>query len=48
MNYTLSDGTHVKVPAGFDYVYEGDNGTVYFSSSAFSQPGGSTQLYPNQ
>ncbi len=47
-DYTLSDGTHVKVPSGYDYVYEGDNGSVYFSNSAFGQPGGSTQLYPNQ
>ena len=46
-DYTLSDGTHVKVPTGYDYVYEGDNGNVYYSDSAFSQPGGSTQLYPN-
>lgn len=46
-DYTLSDGSHVKVSTAYDYVYEGDNGMVYYSDSAFSQPGGSTQLYPN-
>jgi len=46
-DYTLSDGRHVKVSTRYDYVYEGDGGTVYFSDSAFAQPGGSTQLYPN-
>ncbi len=47
-DYTLSDGSHVKVSTAYDYVYEGDNGTVYYSDSAFTQPGGSTQLYPNR
>ena len=47
-DYTLSDGSHVKVSTGYDYVWEGDNGVVYYSDSAFSQPGGSTQLYPNR
>ena len=46
-DYTLSDGSHVKVSTAYDYVYEGDNGTVYYSDSAFAQPGGATQLYPN-
>ena len=46
-DYSLSDGSHVKVSAAYDYVYEGDNGNVYYSSSAFAQPGGSAQLYPN-
>lgn len=46
-DYTLSDGSHVKVDTAYDYVYEGDNGNVYYSDSAFAQPGGSTQLYPN-
>ena len=47
-DYTLSDGSHVKVSTEYDYVYEGDGGVVYYSSSAFAQPGGSTQLYPNR
>lgn len=47
-DYTLSDGSHVKVSTAYDYVYEGDNGTIYYSDSAFAQPGGSTQLYPNR
>lgn len=45
-DYTLSDGTHVKIPTSYDYVYEGDNGVVYFSDSAFPEPG--TQLSPNR
>ena len=47
-DYTLSAGSHVKISTAYDYVYEGDNGTVYYSDSAFAQPGGSTQLYPNR
>lgn len=46
-DYTLSDGSHVKVSTAYDYVYEGDNGTVYYSNSAFAPTGGGTQLYPN-
>lgn len=47
-DYTLSDGSHVKVSTAYDYVYEGADGAVYYSSSAFDQPGGSTQLTPNR
>ena len=47
-DYTLSDGSHVKVPTNYEYVWEGDNGMVYYSDSAFAQPGGSTQLTPNR
>ncbi len=47
-DYTLSDGSHVKISTEYSYVYEGDNGTVYYSDSAFGHPGGSTQLYPNR
>lgn len=47
-DYTLSDGSHVKVSTAYDYVYEGDNYTVYYSDSAFAQPGGSTELTPNR
>jgi len=46
-NYTLSDGSSVQISTSYDYVYEGDNGVVYYSNSAFDQPGGSTQLYPD-
>ena len=46
-DYTLSDGTSVKISTGYDYVYQGDNGVVYYSDSAFAAPGGATQLYPN-
>lgn len=47
-DYTLSDGTSVKISTSYDYVYEGDNGTVYYSNSAFDEPGGATRLYPNR
>ena len=47
-DYTLSDGSHVKVSTAYDYVYEGDYGNVYYSDSPFAQPGGSVQLYPNR
>ncbi len=47
-DYTLSDGSHVKVSTAYDYVYEGDNGTVYYSDSAFAEPGGATRLTPNR
>ncbi|MBQ3268559.1 MAG: hypothetical protein IJH09_01430 [Clostridia bacterium] len=46
-DYTLSDGSHVKVSTRYDYVYEGDNGVVYYSDSAFAPTNGGTQLYPN-
>ena len=46
-NYTLSDGSSVQISTSYDYVYEGDNGVVYYSNSAFDQPGGTTQLYPD-
>lgn len=45
-DYTLSDGTHVKIPTNYEYVYEGDNNVVYFSDSAFPEPG--KQLTPNR
>lgn len=47
-DYTLSDGSRVKVSTAYDYVYEGDNGAVYYSNSALAEPGGSTRLYPNR
>ncbi|MBQ7455830.1 MAG: hypothetical protein IJS53_05240 [Clostridia bacterium] len=47
-DYTLSDGTSVKISTGYDYVYEGSNGVVYYSNSAFAEPGGATRLYPNR
>ena len=46
-DYTLSDGRHVKVSTQYDYVYEGSDGTVYYSSSAFADTNGGTKLYPN-
>ena len=42
--YTTSDGTVIKVPNSYDYVYEGDNGNIYVSNSA-DEPAGSTRLY---
>ena len=45
-DYTLSDGTHVKIPTEYEYVYEGDNNVVYFTKSTFPEPG--VQLDPNR
>jgi len=45
--YTLSDGSSVHISTAYDYVYEGTDGCVYFSDSAFAEPGGATLLYPN-
>ena len=47
-DYTLSDGTHVKVSTAYDYVWSGDNGNVYYSNDASAMPSGATRLYPNQ
>ena len=44
-DYTLSDGTHVKISTSYGYVYEGDNHEVYFTDSAFPEAG--TRLNPN-
>ena len=46
-DYTTSDGYNVKISTGYDYVWDGGNGTVYYSSSSFDMPYGATQLYPN-
>ncbi len=47
-DYTLSDGSSVKISTSYPYVYEGDNGVVYYTDSALTVPGGATQLYPNR
>ncbi len=47
-DYTLSDGSHVKVPTSYDYVAEGDNGNVYYSDSLDAIPQWATQLTPNR
>ncbi|MDO4459711.1 MAG: hypothetical protein Q4C42_06480 [Clostridia bacterium] len=46
-DYTLSDGSSVKVSTGYDYVWEGSNGTIYYGNSLLDEPGGATLLYPN-
>lgn len=45
-SYTTSDGSVIKVPNSYDYVYEGSDGTIYVSNSA-DEPAGSTRLYGN-
>ena len=45
-DFTLSDGSHVKIDTRYDYVYELD-GSVYAADSALAQPGGGQRLYPN-
>ena len=42
--YTLSDGSSVKVSTAYDYVYEDSNGNVIVTDSAFVEPAGSTRL----
>ena len=45
-DYTTSDGRSFKVPTSYDYVYEGDDGTIYATNTT-DQPAGSTRLYAN-
>ena len=47
-DYTLSDGSSVKVSTSYNYVWEGSNGTVYYGNSLSDAPGGATQLYANR
>ena len=47
-SYTTSDGYEVKISTEYDYVWDGGNGTVYYSDSAFDMPYGAVQLYPNR
>ena len=42
--YTLSDGSSVKVSTAYDYVYEDSNGNVIVTDSAFVEPAGTTRL----
>ena len=42
--YTTSEGKEIKVPNNYDYVYEGDDGNIYVSDSAFDEPAGATRL----
>lgn len=46
-DYTLSDGSSVKVSTAYNYVWEGSNGSVYYGNSLSDAPGGSTLLYAN-
>ena len=45
-DYTTSDGRSFKVPTSYDYVYEGDDGTIYATNTT-EQPAGSRRLYAN-
>lgn len=42
--YETSDGSTIKLPNIYDYVYEGDDGKIYAGNTA-DQPAGSTRLY---
>lgn len=46
--YTTSDGYEVSISTSYDYVWDGGNGTVYYSNSAFDMPYGAVQLYPSR
>lgn len=43
--YTLSDGSTVKISTAYDYVYENSSGHVLYSNTAFSD-GAGTRLMP--
>ena len=47
-DYSLSDGSRVKVSTAYDYVYEGDNGIVYYTNDALAEPQGARRLTPNR
>ena len=42
--YETADGSTIKLPNIYDYVYEGDDGKIYAGNTA-DQPAGSTRLY---
>lgn len=42
--YETTDGSTIKLPNIYDYVYEGDDGKIYAGNTA-DQPAGSTRLY---
>ena len=42
--YETADGSTIKLPNTYDYVYEGDDGKIYAGNTA-DQPAGSTRLY---
>ncbi len=44
--YTTSDGYEVSISTGYDYVWEGDNGMVFYSQYASDMPYGAVQLSP--
>lgn len=44
--YITSTGSEVSVSTSYDYVWEGSNGTVYYSDSALSVPYGASLLDP--
>ena len=46
-DYTLSDGSHIKVDTAYDYVYEDGDGNIVVSNSAFAEPAGGNRLSPN-
>lgn len=46
-DYTLSDGSHIKVDTSYDYVYEDGDGNIVVSNSAFAEPAGGNRLSPN-
>ncbi len=44
-DYTLSNGSHVKVSTDFDHVYEDSDGNIYAGYGSF-YPQGTTELFP--
>ena len=46
--YTTSEGYSVSISTGYDYVWEGSGGTVWYSDSALDVPSGATLLTPSR
>ena len=44
--YTTGDGYTCNISTSYDYVWDGGNGTVYYSNNALDMPAGATQLSP--
>lgn len=46
-DYTLSNGSHIKLSTSFDHVYEDGSGIVYAGFGSY-YPEGTTELFPTQ
>ena len=44
-DYTLSNGSHIKLSTSFDHVYEDSDGSIYAGYGSY-YPEGTTELFP--